>query len=53
MFIKELNLNNFNTNNVTDIGGMCSMFKGCSDNKKEKLNQKIIILKMKPLENGD
>ena len=32
--LKELNLNNFNTNNVTN---MCFMFKGCSDDLKMKI----------------
>ena len=32
--LKELNLNNFNTNNVTD---MSSMFSGCSDDLKVKI----------------
>ena len=32
--LKELNLNNFNTNNVTN---MSSMFKGCSDDLKMKI----------------
>ena len=41
--LKELNLNNFNTNNVTN---MSWMFRGCSSLKE--LNQKIRILKMKP-----
>ena len=33
--LKELNLNNFNTNNVTD---MRSMFEGCSSLKELNLN---------------
>ena len=32
--LKELNLNNFNTNNVTD---MSDMFKGCSNQLKLKI----------------
>ena len=32
--LKELNLNNFNTNNVTN---MYSMFWGCSDDLKRKI----------------
>ena len=32
--LKELNLNNFNTNNVTDMKGM---FSGCSDDLKRKI----------------
>ena len=32
--LKELNINNFNTNNVTDMRGM---FRGCSDNLKMKI----------------
>ena len=32
--LKELNINNFNTNNVTN---MCSMFSGCSSLKKLNL----------------
>ena len=32
--LKELNLNNFNTNNVTD---MSYMFAGCSDDLKRKI----------------
>ena len=33
--LKELNLNNFNTNNVIDMGGM---FSGCSSLKELNLN---------------
>ena len=33
--LKELNLNNFNTNNVTDMNGM---FSGCSSLKELNLN---------------
>ena len=33
--LKELNLNNFNTNNVTDMG---RMFSGCSSLKELNLN---------------
>ena len=32
--LKELNLNNFNTNNVTNMIGM---FDGCSDDLKRKI----------------
>ena len=32
--LKELNLNNFNTNNVTN---MSCMFSGCSDDLKMKI----------------
>ena len=32
--LKELNLNNFNTNNVTNMSGM---FSGCSDDLKRKI----------------
>ena len=32
--LKELNLNNFNTNNVTDV--RC-MFAGCSDDLRRKI----------------
>ena len=32
--LKELNLNNFNTNNVTYMSGM---FNGCSDDLKMKI----------------
>ena len=32
--LKELNLNNFNTNSVTDISGM---FEGCSDDLRRKI----------------
>ena len=32
--LKELNLNNFNTNNVTD---MSHIFSGCSDDLKMKI----------------
>ena len=32
--LKELNLNNFNTNNVTNMKGM---FRGCSDDLKMKI----------------
>ena len=32
--LKELNLSNFNTNNVIN---MCSMFKGCSGDLKKKI----------------
>ena len=33
--LKELNLNNFNINNVTDMSGM---FKGCSDQLQLKID---------------
>jgi len=33
--LKELNLNNFNTNNVVDMSGM---FRGCSSLKELNLN---------------
>ena len=36
--LKELNLNNFNTNNVTD---MRYMFGGCSDELKLKIKNKF------------
>ena len=36
--LKELNLNNFNTNNVTDMSGM---FSKCSDELKLKLKSKF------------
>ena len=35
--LKELNLNNFNTNNVTD---MRLMFSKCSDDLKRKIKSK-------------
>ena len=40
--LNELNLNNFNTNNVTDMKGM---FKGCSNQLKLKIktqNKKLL-----------
>ena len=36
--LKELNLNNFNTNNVTD---MRSMFSGCLDELKLKIKSQF------------
>ena len=36
--LKKLNLNNFNTNNVTDMRGM---FSGCSSLKELNLNNLI------------
>ena len=36
--LKELNLNNFNTSNVTNMSGM---FRGCSDELKLKLKSKF------------
>ena len=39
--LKELNLNNFNTNNVTDMYGM---FRGCSSLKELNLNNFIEII---------
>ena len=36
--LKELNLNNFNTNKVTNMGGM---FTGCSDELKLKIKKSI------------
>ena len=42
--LKELNLNNFNTNNVTN---MRSMFSGCSDELKLKLKSKFNEFKKK------
>ena len=35
--LKELNLSNFNTNNVINISGM---FGGCSDELKNKIKEK-------------
>ena len=32
--LKELNFNNFNTNNVTDMRGM---FNGCTDDLRKKI----------------
>ena len=42
--LKELNLNNFNTNNVTDMRGM---FKGCSDDLKMKIKSENKNIKAK------
>ena len=36
--LKELNLNNFNTNNATD---MSEMFNGCSDELKLKIKSQF------------
>ena len=36
--LKELNLNNFNTNNVTDMSGM---FSGCLDELKSKIKSQF------------
>jgi len=36
--LKELNLNNFNTNNVTDMRGM---FLGCLDDLKLKIKSQF------------
>ena len=40
--LKGINLSNFNINNVTHIGGM---FKGCSDNIKNKIQSQIKNIK--------
>ena len=40
--IKEINLFNFNTNNVTDMNGM---FSGCSDEIKIKIREQINNIK--------
>ena len=42
--LKELNLNNFNTNNVTN---MRFMFEGCSDDLKMKIRSENKNLKDK------
>ena len=40
--LKDLNLSNFNTNNVTNMGGM---FSGCSDQFKNKIRTEYKIIK--------
>ena len=40
--LKELNLNNFNTNNVTYMG---SMFSGCSNELKMKIKMQYKNIK--------
>ena len=40
--LKELNLNNFNTNNVTDMSGM---FSGCIDELKLKIKSQFMNFK--------
>ena len=40
--LKEINLSNFNTNNVTDMSGM---FSGCSDEIKIKIREQIKNIK--------
>ena len=40
--LKELNLSNFNTNNVTD---MECMFYGCSEQLKNKIKSEYKIIK--------
>ena len=39
--LKELNLSNFNTNNVTDMNGM---FSGCSSLNELNLNNLLLIM---------
>ena len=46
--LKELNLNNFNTNNVTS---MWAMFNGCSDELKKKIKTKYKNIREKAFEN--
>ena len=41
--LKELNLNNFNTNNVTNMGGM---FSRCSNELKNKIKQQYKSIKI-------
>ena len=48
--LKELNLNNFNTNNVTD---MSYMFSKCSDELKLKLKSKFNEFKEEAFEDYD
>ena len=48
--LKELNLNNFNTNNVTN---MSSMFKGCSDDLKMKIKSENKNIKDEAFWNDD
>ena len=43
--LKELNLNNFNTNNITIMFGM---FDGCLDELKLKIKSQFKNLKKKP-----
>ena len=40
--LNELNISNFNTNNVADMSGM---FDGCSDELKLKIRREYKILK--------
>ena len=40
--LKELNISNFNTNNATDMRGM---FKGCSDQFKNKIRSEYKNIK--------
>ena len=40
--LKELNLNNFNTNNVTN---MCCMLRGCLDELKLKIKSQFKNIK--------
>ena len=46
--LKELNLNNFNTNNVTN---MVSMFNGCSDELKKKIEIQYRNIRKEAFEN--
>ena len=42
LYLKELNLSNFNTNNVTNMN---YMFEGCSDEFKKKIKSKYKNIK--------
>ena len=47
--LKELNLNNFNTNNVTYMGGM---FSGCSNELINKIKTKYNNIKEEAFQNN-
>ena len=46
--LKELNLNNFNTKNVTD---MCGIFSGCLDELKLKIKSQFKNFKEEAFKN--
>ena len=48
--LKELNLSNFNTNNVTDMSGM---FRGCLDELKLKIKSQFKNIKEEIKNNND
>ena len=48
--LKELNLNNFNTNNVTN---MSCMFNGCSNDLKRKIKSEIKNIKDEAFDDDD